>query len=103
MLESDRSPVETAIVGSRDLVAIGAVAELRRRGAAIPDDLTVVGVDDDPVAAALGLTTLHYPYELSGRLAMRLLRSMLESPRDFVQAPAIELALKVPETWNWRR
>jgi DNA-binding LacI/PurR family transcriptional regulator len=70
----------TAVVGHRDLVALGALTELRRRGIDVPHRVSVAGFDDDPVAEALGLTTVRHPFEESGRLAVRALRNLLDHP-----------------------
>ena len=80
LLADRRSPDVTALVGCRDLVAIGALTELRRRSWRVPDDFSVAGFDDDPVAEALGLTTVRHPFEESGRLAIRTLRRLLSHP-----------------------
>jgi LacI family transcriptional regulator len=88
----------TALVASRDLVAIGAIAELRRRGIRVPDDISVVGFDDDPVAEALGLTTVRHPFEESGRLAVRALRSLLDDPSLEIPDRHLALDLRVRET-----
>ena len=92
------TPVETAVVGSRDLVAIGAVAQFRRRGVNVPNDISVVGVDDDPVAEALGLTTLRYPYEESGRIGIRMLQQTILDPLANVPDHRIELKLIARDT-----
>jgi DNA-binding LacI/PurR family transcriptional regulator len=92
------SPRETAVVGSRDLVAIGAIAEFRRRGVDVPNDISVVGVDDDPVAEALGLTTLRYPYEESGRLGIQMLQQMILDPRANIPDQHIKLNLIARDT-----
>src|SRR6266511_2885188 len=46
----DANPGLTAIVALNDSMAVGALAALRSRGLAVPDDVTVVGFDDMPVA-----------------------------------------------------
>lgn len=43
----------TAIVAVRDHVAVGALRELRRRGIRVPDDVSITGFDDLPLAADL--------------------------------------------------
>jgi LacI family transcriptional regulator len=68
----------TAVVGSYDLIAIGAMTELRRRGIRVPEDMSVVGVDDGPIAEAVGLSTLREHFEETGRVAVRLLKQVLE-------------------------
>lgn len=83
----------TAVVGCRDLVALGALAELRRRGVDVPGELSVAGFDDDPVAEALGLTTVRHPFEESGRLALRTLRRMLADPGAPIESRTLPLTL----------
>lgn len=41
----------TAVFASNDAMAIGGLNELRRRGVSVPDDMSVVGFDDIPMAA----------------------------------------------------
>lgn len=96
-LLADGSPAVTAVVGCRDLVALGALAELRARGLSVPGDLSVVGFDDDPVAEALGLTTVRHPFEESGRLALRTLRRMLAAPGEEIASQNLPLTL-IPRT-----
>lgn len=50
----------TAIVASRDLLAVGVIRELRRRGIAVPEQVSVTGFDDMPLTEDLtpSLTTV---------------------------------------------
>lgn len=59
----------TAIVAQSDEMAYGVMAAARRHGLRIPDDLSVVGIDDHEVAAALDLTTVAQPVDTLGELA----------------------------------
>jgi len=56
-------PRPTAIFASNDLQAIGAYQAAREAGLRIPEDLSVVGFDDLPIAAWTDppLTTVHQP------------------------------------------
>ena len=56
------------------LRAAAVVIEARRRGLRVPEDISVVGYNDDPVAAEVTprLTTVHIPAEELGRTAVRL-------------------------------
>jgi LacI family transcriptional regulator len=69
----------TALFGHSDLIAFGAMRELRLQGLSIPDDVSVVGYDDLPVAAYVDppLTTVHQPMEELGALAAGLLLDQL--------------------------
>ena len=64
----------TAIVAANDLMAMGAMAALRRAGLRVPDDVSVVGCDDVPIVRDVvpGLTTVRVPMREMGRRAMRL-------------------------------
>jgi LacI family transcriptional regulator len=62
-----------------DMAAIGVMAAARQAGVRIPEDLSVVGFDDLPVAAWAqpGLTTVRQPIAEKGRQAARLLVASL--------------------------
>lgn len=62
----------TAVFAYSDEVAIGALRTLRRAHIAVPDQMSVVGVDDHPMAELSDLTTVHQPVERQGALAARL-------------------------------
>lgn len=97
MLESE-APYATAIVACRDLVAFEVLGELSRRGIPVPSRYSVVGFDDDPVAEALGLTTVRHPFEESGRLAVRMLRERLADESLAVQSTRLPLTLQERDT-----
>jgi LacI family transcriptional regulator len=75
-------------VAFNDAIAIGVVAELRARGVAVPDQVSVTGFNDMPIARDLtpALTTVRLPLVEMGARAMAL---ALE-PAD--GQPRIELA-----------
>ncbi|MEU4536522.1 LacI family DNA-binding transcriptional regulator [Streptosporangium sp. NPDC023825] len=62
----------TAVFACNDLIAAGARLALREHGLRVPDDVSMVGFDDLPPAADIGLTTVHVPHEELGRTAVRL-------------------------------
>jgi DNA-binding LacI/PurR family transcriptional regulator len=84
----DRAERPTAILTLSDLHALGVMRAAAERGIAIPGDLSVVGFDDIPQAAAAspGLTTVSQPHEEKGRAAVRLLVSGAR-PEDSVRLP----------------
>lgn len=72
----------TAVFALNDLMAIGAMQELRARGLACPGDLSVVGFNDDRLASHVvpALTTVRLPgYEL-GRIAADTAVLLIEDP-----------------------
>jgi LacI family transcriptional regulator len=64
----------TAVFAATDMVAIGVLAALREAGLRVPEDVSLAGYDDIPLAADLspGLTTVRIPTEELGRTAVRL-------------------------------
>jgi DNA-binding LacI/PurR family transcriptional regulator len=71
----DRSPATTAFVAYNDLMAIGALRALRRRGRRVPADVSVVGFDDVALAAYVDppLTTISQRTDEMGRWAVQRL------------------------------
>lgn len=90
----DRHPDLTAIAGTTDVLALGALRELSRRGIAVPDDMSVAGFDDIRESATAGLTTVRQPLVEKGRVAGQLLLQPADGsePRT-VRLPA-ELVLR---------
>lgn len=64
----------TAIFAATDMVASGVLHALREANLRVPEDVSVVGYDDIPLALDLvpALTTVHVPHEELGRTAVRL-------------------------------
>lgn len=77
LLELPEPP--TAVFCANDSVAIGAIRGLRKRGKAVPADISVISIDDIAPAGAEEprLTTIHIPKDDMGRLAVRLLLDRL--------------------------
>lgn len=62
-----------------DPLAIGVMQELRRRGKRVPEDVQVIGFDDQPLMDALGLTTIRQPMAKFGDWAARAILALIES------------------------
>lgn len=67
-------PGLTAIFASNDVMALGALRALRGRGLRVPDDVSIAGFDDIPIASDLWppLTTVRVPMARMGELALRM-------------------------------
>jgi DNA-binding LacI/PurR family transcriptional regulator len=74
-------PRISAILAMSDLLAIGVVEEADRLGLRVPNDLSVVGFDDIPLAAVIDppLTTVHQPHIEKGRSAAQMLLDQIET------------------------
>jgi DNA-binding LacI/PurR family transcriptional regulator len=72
----------TAVIAYNDLIALGIVSRLVDRGIGVPEEISVVGFDDIPMAgmATPRLTTVALPKEQSGRVAIELLLEQLAHP-----------------------
>ncbi|WP_104086451.1 LacI family DNA-binding transcriptional regulator [Arthrobacter sp. GMC3] len=64
----------SAVFAANDVVAAGVLQALEEQGLRVPDDVSLVGYDDVPMANELRprLTTVHVPLEDMGREAVRL-------------------------------
>ncbi|WP_077684851.1 substrate-binding domain-containing protein [Tessaracoccus aquimaris] len=72
----------TAIFALSDLVALGVIDSCRRRGLRIPQDLSLIGFDDTPLARSYvpALTTIRQPLEAMGSAAVTLLDNARRLP-----------------------
>lgn len=70
----DAEPGLTALVAQNDAMAIGALAVARDRGIAVPEQLSVMGFDDMPIARDVtpALTTVRLPLVEMGVRALTL-------------------------------
>jgi LacI family transcriptional regulator len=87
-----RSPRATALVCVNDVMAVGALRELRARGLRVPEDVSVTGFDNVTLAqfAVPALTTVHIPREQIGRtICDCLMRDDGPRDREFVVEPEL--------------
>jgi LacI family transcriptional regulator len=86
----------TAIFAANDNMAIGCMGAAREKGLRIPEDMSIIGFDDIPMAAATqpGLTTLRQPVQAMAQAAVQELmrriqnqpgrRQSIEFPSEFI-------------------
>ena len=74
----------TAIFCANDVVAFGALDAALSLGVRVPQDVSILGFDDIPMAAweVFQLTTLRQPIGDMARAAARMLAERIEHPRD---------------------
>lgn len=75
---ADKRP--TALLCSNDLMAIGAIEHCKAAGLRVPEDVSIVGFDDIPIAALLSprLTTVSQPAFEMGYRATTLLLDLIQ-------------------------
>ncbi len=96
LLDSGRT--FTAVFASNDQSAMGAHMVLYRRGLRVPEDISLIGLDNLPVTAYLTppLTTVHQPLYEMGQYMANTLLAMLGQHSVEIQLP--EMALVYRET-----
>jgi DNA-binding LacI/PurR family transcriptional regulator len=79
----DQHPDVTAVFAANDVMALGALSELAERGLRVPEDVSVIGYDDTPVAAMryVGLTSIDDRSVEIGRGAGERLLARIADPR----------------------
>lgn len=78
MLKQEKRP--TALFCANDAVAIGVMRAIAEKGLKIPEDLSIIGLDDIEMASYTnpGLTTIHVPKEELGKFAVKMLIDRIE-------------------------
>jgi LacI family transcriptional regulator len=68
------------IFTANDSSAVSAICELKKAGYRVPEDIAVVGFNDDPVSRVVepNLTTVHYPGREMGEIAASTMIKILE-------------------------
>lgn len=90
----------TAIFAGSDLQALGVLDAARGLGLRVPDDFSVVGYDDIPLAKWVSptLTTVHQPLKQMAEEASRLVIRMSQAPLDSVPRMDLATSLVVRES-----
>lgn len=89
----------TAVFAAGDEMAIGLIHALREAGRRVPDDISVVGFDGNPVFAYVTppLTTVRQPFDEAAREGIKLLVHAIESPETELppaSEPPVELVVR---------
>jgi LacI family transcriptional regulator len=87
----------TALFAYNDLSAIGAIWAFREAGLCVPQDISVVGFDDVPLAVFSDpqLTTIRQPLQRMGQIAAKTLIDQIERKAEFQPEIVIEPELVV--------
>ncbi|MGE7368576.1 LacI family DNA-binding transcriptional regulator [Neorhizobium sp. NPDC001467] len=91
------TPRPTAIIAHNDLVAMGAAAAVQEWGLKVPDDVSLVGFDDIPYAAAdmLSLTTLRQDPATQARAAVAAMLHLLEDGDPVARSQLLPVELQL--------
>jgi LacI family transcriptional regulator len=94
LLEQDPRP--TAIFSSNDDMAAAAVAVAHGMHLRIPEDLTITGFDDTPVATTIWptLTTIHQPVTSMGRATVKMMTEEIRLRRNQRRSEAQHKVMK---------
>ncbi|MGC5030419.1 LacI family DNA-binding transcriptional regulator [Micromonospora sp. DT229] len=88
-----RGDPPTAIFAACDEMAMGALTALRDAGLRVPEDVSVIGIDDHALSGVLGLSTVAQPAAEQGRLAAQMLLDPLCRPAASAPDPAATLVI----------
>ena len=90
----------TAIFAGSDLQALGVLEAVRGLGLRVPEDLSIVGYDDIPMAKWVSprLTTIRQPLRRMAEEATRLVIRMSQAPLDSVPRMDLATSLVVRES-----
>ncbi|WP_271985639.1 LacI family DNA-binding transcriptional regulator [Pseudoclavibacter terrae] len=95
LLAGERLP--DAVFASSDDLASGMLSAFRKAGVRIPQDLSIIGVDDSPIASLMHLTTIAQPARQQGHLAASMaLRALQGDPPS--EAVTLETRLVIRES-----
>jgi LacI family transcriptional regulator len=96
-----QAPPPTAVLAGNDLLAIGALIAAKQAGLRIPDDLSIIGIDDIDASSTTSppLTTVAKPkYDIGVRAATLLLERMRGDQPPTPRKVLLQGQLQVRET-----
>ncbi|ARK28827.1 LacI family DNA-binding transcriptional regulator [Halalkalibacter krulwichiae] len=90
----------TAIFTGSDEVAGGIILEAKDHGLTIPNDLAVIGFDDQPIAEIVDpkLTTIRQPVDQMGEKSIETMIQMLENPEMEIKNYELPIELIVRQS-----
>jgi LacI family transcriptional regulator/LacI family repressor for deo operon, udp, cdd, tsx, nupC, and nupG len=95
------SGMPTAVMCYNDLVAIGLLRALRELGLRVPEQVSVIGIDDIDLCAyaSIPLTTVRLPRFEMGRMAVEMLIRQMKSGREYtIEQVTLEAGLVLRAT-----
>ena len=98
ILKSGKKP--DAVFCGNDVTAIGVVRAVEKMDIKIPDEISVISIDDIDMAKYIkpSLTTIHVPKEELGRFAVKLLADRMETGRTMPVKTELPFELVIRES-----
>jgi LacI family transcriptional regulator, repressor for deo operon, udp, cdd, tsx, nupC, and nupG len=85
----------TAVFTHSDEMAFGALRTLRSRGLKVPEDISLIGIDDHPMAEVLELTTVAQDVAEQGATAARLVLTALANEGSAASGTGVIAPIKL--------
>lgn len=92
----------TAIVCANDLLAIGSIKYLSRRGYRIPEDVAIIGMDGSQLSTLYdpSISTMRIPIESMAEEVLNMLLKKIERPQSRIQHALFEMPFIDQQTTN---
>ncbi|TJY40629.1 LacI family transcriptional regulator [Cohnella pontilimi] len=96
----DRGYYFTAVAASNDLLAAGAIRAIIESGKKVPQDVSVIGVDNIELAKIVTptLTTMNIPKKEIGRMLVQQLMDQIQNESTMAKSIEVEVRLKERES-----
>jgi LacI family repressor for deo operon, udp, cdd, tsx, nupC, and nupG len=88
----------TAVFAFSDEMAIGALKSVRAMNLRVPEDISIMGFDDNDVSEYVGLTTVRQPVSEYGEIAVAQIMAQLEGDEQEFESVACTAQLVVRAT-----
>lgn len=80
----DLNPIPDGLFAPGDIIAVSAIQTAKKRGILVPDQLAVIGFNNDPISEIIdpNLTTISHPAEKMGKAAAEIIIKNLKSSKN---------------------
>jgi LacI family transcriptional regulator len=92
----DAHPDVDAVMTVNDLLAVGVLVEARSRGRQVPEQVQIMGFDDQPLMEVIGMSTVRQPMSEFGSWAAMAISTVLARPSTPDAVPAAVPSLELP-------
>ena len=92
----------TAVFVASDEMALGAMKAIREKGLRVPDDISMIGFDDNPMSIELSpqLTTVRQPISEMGRLSAQMIIKLIDKEEKTGLKKCLETELVIRDSCN---